>query len=557
MTKTMSFDEQLDLHLSAKDVGPEARKKLSGLLKYYAKQPHPFTKCVRDNRKRFGPGRTEAVCATLKDIIRGTTKWRGNEDKDKGAAGIANLAEVWDTDDSDLPQEVLDIINELSDEQLLELIDLAELELQEDDDEEASESEDDMKDETGVQMAEPTLENPVPEGIPARMAYGEAKKAGINCGTCSFYSEGDCDKYDAPVKKDMVCKAYAADADSIDYQNMAELCFSEVQSPVQDPAKGVWKKVLRTGRWDLTPGGQGTAVQKPLTVVRGKGRTDHVQGVVSLDDIVDSYEASAVQHVTVPLEHTSAPDKNTGYVQSLAIEEDGEQSYLKALIGFTEPEIENKVLNGSIANTSVGLKFDYRRKNDGEKHNVVLDHVALTNKPWIDGLPGFGLSEQGSDDVPVFVYTNNDEAGGSMKGDTETQDADLKLSELQTENTGLTDENRRLRAQLRKGEVKERIDALSKKGLGSYPGFLKQVKAIYLADEGEALLELSEDGGSKKMTATDIVDSLIATLPRKSALKLSEQAEDTGAEKPSNDASDEVPHEDKVKQASEFLAGKA
>lgn len=144
-----------------------------------------------------------------------------------------------------------------------------------------------------------------------------------------------------------------------------------------------------------------------------------------------------------------------------------------------------------------------------------------------------------------------------MKGDTETQDADLKLSELQTENTGLTDENRRLRAQLRKGEVKERIDALSKKGLGSYPGFLKQVKAIYLADEGEALLELSEDGGSKKMTATDIVDSLIATLPRKSALKLSEQAEDTGAEKPSNDASDEVPHEDKVKQASEFLAGKA
>jgi hypothetical protein len=26
--------------------------------------------------KRFGPGRTERVCATLKDLIRGTTKWR-------------------------------------------------------------------------------------------------------------------------------------------------------------------------------------------------------------------------------------------------------------------------------------------------------------------------------------------------------------------------------------------------------------------------------------------------------------------------------------------------
>jgi hypothetical protein len=53
-------DEQLTDYLSvalsnADRVGPKARHELHGLLKYYAKKPHPFTACVHDNRKRFGP----------------------------------------------------------------------------------------------------------------------------------------------------------------------------------------------------------------------------------------------------------------------------------------------------------------------------------------------------------------------------------------------------------------------------------------------------------------------------------------------------------------------
>jgi hypothetical protein len=32
--------------------------------------------CVKDNMSRFGPGRTEAVCATLKDTIKGNKNWR-------------------------------------------------------------------------------------------------------------------------------------------------------------------------------------------------------------------------------------------------------------------------------------------------------------------------------------------------------------------------------------------------------------------------------------------------------------------------------------------------
>lgn len=75
------IDRVLDMMFSEADtVGPDARSKLRGILAHYAKNPHPFRACVRDNMKRFGPGRTEKVCATLKDIIRGTTRWRHGGD---------------------------------------------------------------------------------------------------------------------------------------------------------------------------------------------------------------------------------------------------------------------------------------------------------------------------------------------------------------------------------------------------------------------------------------------------------------------------------------------
>jgi hypothetical protein len=71
----------------ANTVGPHARHQLRFLLRYYAKKDHPFTACVQDNMKRFGPNRTEKVCATLKDVIRGTTHWRGHPELDHGDPG--------------------------------------------------------------------------------------------------------------------------------------------------------------------------------------------------------------------------------------------------------------------------------------------------------------------------------------------------------------------------------------------------------------------------------------------------------------------------------------
>lgn len=77
----------------ANTVGPHARHQLRGLLKYYAKKDHPFTACRNDNMKRFGPNRTEKVCATLKDIIRGTTHWRGHPELDHGDPGAVTASD--------------------------------------------------------------------------------------------------------------------------------------------------------------------------------------------------------------------------------------------------------------------------------------------------------------------------------------------------------------------------------------------------------------------------------------------------------------------------------
>lgn len=101
-------------------VSPEAKKKLKGLLAYYAKKPHPFTACVRDNRKRFGP-RAEAVCAVLKDIIRGTTRWRGHPNLDKGSAGLSEEGFI------EMDEEVAYLIDCLSELDLWTLLSLAEL----------------------------------------------------------------------------------------------------------------------------------------------------------------------------------------------------------------------------------------------------------------------------------------------------------------------------------------------------------------------------------------------------------------------------------------------
>lgn len=125
--------------LGAANVGPVARKKLGPILKHYAKLPHPFRSCVKDNVKRFGQPRANMVCAVLKDIIRGTTHWRNNKALDHGVSpGILSLDEIEETPIID--DECFAILEELDQEGKLAEI-LAEISMVEDEGETADETE--------------------------------------------------------------------------------------------------------------------------------------------------------------------------------------------------------------------------------------------------------------------------------------------------------------------------------------------------------------------------------------------------------------------------------
>lgn len=92
-----------------KQVTPEARHKLAGIIRHYRGMAHPFATCVRDNTQRFGQERAERICAVVKDLAMGTTHWR------KGAK--AHLSEDA-AQPPELDEETADLLVALSPEQV-------------------------------------------------------------------------------------------------------------------------------------------------------------------------------------------------------------------------------------------------------------------------------------------------------------------------------------------------------------------------------------------------------------------------------------------------------
>lgn len=74
-------------HYDTVTANPRSMGYLRSLLKHYAKMPHPWRACYKDNFKRFGP-KTAALCGVLKDTIRQSTHWRGHPAADVGSPGV-------------------------------------------------------------------------------------------------------------------------------------------------------------------------------------------------------------------------------------------------------------------------------------------------------------------------------------------------------------------------------------------------------------------------------------------------------------------------------------
>jgi len=158
----------------------------------------------------------------------------------------------------------------------------------------------------------------------------------------------------------------------------------------------VWKEVLREGEWAYRPGPGHKPMNKPLKVVAGYSADPSKE--IGFADLTDAFNDGAMDHVTVPTSHADQPHENTGFVRQLEVREVDGSNRLYAGFEFTEPDIKEKALRGTIANTSVGVIFDYVKKSSGKVYKMALGHVALTNKPWIDGMKPFGIAA--SEDVP-------------------------------------------------------------------------------------------------------------------------------------------------------------
>jgi hypothetical protein len=81
-----------------------------------------------------------------------------------------------------------------------------------------------------------------------------------------------------------------------------------------------------------------------------------------------------------------------------------ETLYMLGGMNFTEPDVREKAQRGSILNCSVGFKFNVRpNKLTGKTYPVAIEHVALTQQPWVYGLPAFGADLSGVYDTDKDV----------------------------------------------------------------------------------------------------------------------------------------------------------
>lgn len=181
--------------------------------------------------------------------------------------------------------------------------------------------------------------------------------------------------------------------------------------PIQMGDEGdglIWAPILRSGTHAMRPGPYGEKLKDPLVIVPGIANDPHKE--IGLENLYNSFKAGAVQHVTIPTTHDNGVLENNGYIVDMRIDDSTRHPGEKVLMGahqITEPDVLGRLQRGSVANRSCGILHDYINTETGEHYPQVIEHVALTNKPWVRGMPAYGdLSEtdfSGRQVVPMML----------------------------------------------------------------------------------------------------------------------------------------------------------
>lgn len=168
----------------------------------------------------------------------------------------------------------------------------------------------------------------------------------------------------------------------------------------------VEKEILRTGHWPVIPT-RGGLVKKPLTIIRD-GKSDKDKGIIALSEILDNFRKLDLR-VQIPLsndddDHKNITALNTGYVRDLWIVDTENGSRLVAKMEFTEPDVKDKVLRGTFSDVSCGIPWELMSR--GQKYGACLEHVCITNRPFLDDLgPFLAMSDRDAKDVEVAHFT--------------------------------------------------------------------------------------------------------------------------------------------------------
>ncbi len=104
-----------------------------------------------------------------------------------------------------------------------------------------------------------------------------------------------------------------------------------------------------------------------------------------VDNIVKNFKKSVIEHVYVPLSHTTDPIKNAGEVIELQKTENG----LDAIIEIKDETIAEKIKKGLIKCISARLDPNYRVKTSNKFVGPTLLHTALVSEPFIKGMGNF------------------------------------------------------------------------------------------------------------------------------------------------------------------------
>lgn len=192
------------------------------------------------------------------------------------------------------------------------------------------------------------------------------------------------------------------------HAELAEVHFADTEQ--EEAGSGLLKKtILRTGTFPAIPTGAGL-IKRPLKIVK-EGKSDMLTGTISLEEIKRNFDQNAIPKVQIPLsdeknDHKNITRVNTGFVEDLEIEEDEDGAKLVAKMNFTEPEVKEKVLRGTFADVSCGIPWNVTSR--GQPFGTALEHVAITNRPFLPDLGPFVAASDQLDDADIVHFATSE-----------------------------------------------------------------------------------------------------------------------------------------------------